>query len=164
MFYTFSQNNSGGYFIRNKDVDHYVIIEGDSEKYILDKAKRIFENYLEFCSCCGERWDTHWIDEQDIKNDSTSTPMIYGKCAYKYDDAFSEDDKAIIYYLNGEKEFINIGLNKKEKLKDNREFRLIYYADTNSWGFEYGANVLRLPKDVKIELINRNETATKKEL
>lgn len=28
MYITFSQNNSGGYFIKNEDVDEYVIIEG----------------------------------------------------------------------------------------------------------------------------------------
>lgn len=27
MFVTFAQNNSGGYFIRNKDVDAYVIFK-----------------------------------------------------------------------------------------------------------------------------------------
>lgn len=47
MFITFYQNNSGGYFIQDENVDEYVIIEGANLNDILIRAKKylkIIEN------------------------------------------------------------------------------------------------------------------------
>ena len=98
MFITFCQNNSGGYFIQNEDVDEYVIIEGNNLEEILDKANVIFEDYREYCDCCGERWDDDLMDEEDLDE----SPMIYDKSAYKFKDGYSDDSKA----MNGEKEVL----------------------------------------------------------
>lgn len=103
MFITFTQNNSGGYFIQNDDVDAYVIVEGNSLEEILDKANYIFRNYREYCSCCGERWDDDWKDEDDLKD----KPMIYDKYVYEYEGWFGRE-KAIIYKIDGTKEFVNL--------------------------------------------------------
>lgn len=102
MFITFCQNNSGGYFIQNEDVDEYVIIEGNNLEEILDKANVIFEDYREYCDCCGERWDDDLMDEEDLDE----SPMIYGKSVYEFKDGYSGDSKAIIYRMNGEKEVL----------------------------------------------------------
>lgn len=103
MFYTFDQNNSGGYYIRNEMVDTFVIIEGDTEKEIIEKAKCIFEDYSEYCPCCGERW------ELDIKScEFDDEPMVYDKPAKEFSDNFWKDGKIIIYYKNGTKEIIPI--------------------------------------------------------
>lgn len=73
MFYTFNQNNSGGYF---KPPAQYVIVEASSAK----EANQIAEdNGLYFngvengidCHCCGDRW---W---RRIDKDATKSPMIY---------------------------------------------------------------------------------------
>lgn len=102
MFYTYTQNNSGGYFIQNEDVDEYVIIEGDTRQDIQTKSNKIFENYREYCHCCGERWDSH-IDYEELD----SEPMIYGDPVHEYSDGFSSESKAIIYYKGGTKEVID---------------------------------------------------------
>ena len=99
MFITFNQNNSGGYFIQNKDVDEFVIIEGNSLEEILSKASDIFEDYRDFCSCCGERWDDDWKNKSDLKEE----PLIYGESAFDFHDGFDGDSKVIIYKLGGEK-------------------------------------------------------------
>jgi hypothetical protein len=61
MFYTFIQNNSGGYFIRNDHLDHYVIIEASSLHEAVDRARATgiyFNGTLDGvdCRCCGDRW------------------------------------------------------------------------------------------------------------
>ena len=99
MFITFEQNNSGGYFIQNKNVDEYVIIEGNSLEDILSKASDIFEDYREFCTCCGERWDDNWKNKRDLEEE----PLIYGVSAFDFHDGFDGDSKAIVYKLDGEK-------------------------------------------------------------
>lgn len=101
MFVTFAQNNSGGYFIQNDDVDSYVIVEGNNIDEILNKANKIFRDYREYCSCCGERWDDDWKDEEDLKDE----PMIYDESVYEYKGWF-ERERAIIYRIDGSKEFV----------------------------------------------------------
>jgi len=73
-FYTFSQNNSGGYF----DGPEYVIIEADSAS----EANTIaLEHGIYFdgcqsghdCSCCGDRW------YEAGEYGATDKPEIYGQ-------------------------------------------------------------------------------------
>lgn len=93
MFYTFRQNNSGGSFHIDDEVDVYVVIEATSA----DDANSIAtDNGIYFdgcrtghdCQCCGDRW--RWAYESD----ATETPEIYGSPA-------SESTGVIIYYLDG---------------------------------------------------------------
>lgn len=106
-FVTFRQNNSGGYFYQNDEVDVYVIIEGYDLWQIEAKARKVFEDYRDYCPCCGQRWNDSWIDEDDM----TDEPMIYGKSVYSYK---SGGYKVIIYYLDGRKEIVDL-TKKKEK-------------------------------------------------
>jgi len=78
MFYHFNQNNSGGYFVENKDngVGSDVIIEATDST----KANALFfalgdkvSGFEEFCDCCGERW--YPVDDSDGKD----VPTIYGE-------------------------------------------------------------------------------------
>lgn len=101
-FVTYHQNNSGGYFCQNEDVDMYVIIEGYDLWQIQSKAREIFESYREYCECCGERWD----DNCKYEDDMTDEPMIYNKSVYSYTSWFCGN--AIIYYLDGTKEVVAI--------------------------------------------------------
>ena len=104
MFVTFAQNNSGGYFIQNEDVDVFVIIEGDSLRDILDRANDIFRDYSEYCRCCGKRWDDYYISKDDLDEE----PKIYGKSVYEFTDSYYEGCKAIIYRKNGTKEEVEM--------------------------------------------------------
>ena len=104
MFVTFVQNNSGGYYIQNKDVDVFVIIEGKSLEDILNKAKDIFGEYRQYCRCCGERWDDDLTTEEDLDEE----PMIFDESAYNVTDSYYKGSKVIIYKLDGAKEIIEI--------------------------------------------------------
>jgi hypothetical protein len=81
MFYTYRQNNSGGYFVGPTTV----IVEADNA----DEANQIAEaNDLYFdgcstgddCSCCGDRWHRQYSD------DGTLQPEIYGNPAVEDED------------------------------------------------------------------------------
>jgi hypothetical protein len=76
MFYTFTQNNSGGYF----KGPEYVIVEADSASEANYIALNHTDSPIYFngcrtgndCSCCGDRWSAVWEDC------GTCTPEIYG--------------------------------------------------------------------------------------
>jgi hypothetical protein len=77
-FYTFSQNNSGGYFVTDKEagVCEHVIIEAPSHSSAHSKLLLIGEKvngFDDYCSCCGERWSSWGRDEE-----GTASPEIYG--------------------------------------------------------------------------------------
>lgn len=94
-FYTFGQNNSGGYFIKNEYVDEYVIIEAENAQAAIEKADRIFENYSDYCPCCGERWNTDFMDESE----ATPEPAIYGQPVIEFKSIWNKDCY-IVYLLD----------------------------------------------------------------
>lgn len=60
-FYEFTQNNSGGSFVTNKNLCHRLIIEGESQKKAEEKAFKMGVYYDGVsdgidCDCCGDRW------------------------------------------------------------------------------------------------------------
>lgn len=70
MFYTFNQYNTGGRFIFNKEVTHFVIVEADNAEVANLFAEEIglYWNGCrsgQDCSCCGDRW--HPTDEYDAE-------------------------------------------------------------------------------------------------
>ncbi len=101
MFFTFGQNNSGGYFIENDDVRQYLIVEANSSDEAIDKMLDITENYSEYCPCCGERWSTYDVEygEGDLVPSIWGEPITaISKSPYK--------ENCIVYYNNGEKEIV----------------------------------------------------------
>lgn len=99
-FYTFDQNNSGGYYEEDKQdgVAPLVIVEAMSSEDARRKARDITCGYTDFCECCGERWGIEWVDEED----ATSEPMKYGKPVKNYLAESSPifGHKAAIHYLD----------------------------------------------------------------
>lgn len=97
-WWVFDQNNSGGYFIKNDDVDHYVAIQAVDANHARNRAYDIFEDYSEYCECCGERW-SFWVDDEDGKD----VPMIYetpyDQCKKSY-----YRENIILHYCDGRKE------------------------------------------------------------
>lgn len=63
MIYIFRQNNSGGYFIENKVVSKYVVIQANTKEKAIEILADVTEDYSEYCSCCGERWSI-FMDEE----------------------------------------------------------------------------------------------------
>lgn len=100
MFYTYDQNNSGGYFIENDDVREYLIIEADSVKEANSKMYNITEDYSNFCECCGLRWDILYDDE-----DGKEEPMIYNTPVNEVEKGMFRHS-CIVYYKNGDKKII----------------------------------------------------------
>lgn len=76
-WWTFNQNNSGGYFITNEDVAEYVCIEAESAKEAMSRAEALFENYSEYCECCGTRWSTYQQEDE-----GTESPEVWGESIY----------------------------------------------------------------------------------
>jgi hypothetical protein len=95
MFFTYKQNNSGGSFVKNNNVDEVVSIEANSphEADAIAESIGIYFGGVSMgvdCECCGDRWTSiYWQDK------GTEEPLIYGKplktSRYPYK----------IYYKNG---------------------------------------------------------------
>lgn len=103
MFYTFSQNNSGGSFVQDENISHYVIIEANSAEEANRLAERkglYFDGYGD-CSCCGNRWSEAWYDEGD------DVPTIYGESVSEYVAirAWMDEYETVVHYLSGEVEY-----------------------------------------------------------
>lgn len=101
LYYTYNQNNSGGSFVNNDRVCHYVIVQAVSPADADRRAENIgiyFDGVADGqdCSCCGDRWDRAW-------QAGTAKPEIYGKDPREYDDMFTESSEVMcrIYHLNG---------------------------------------------------------------
>lgn len=102
-FFTFGQNNSGGGFVVDGDVSHYVIIEAHNAEEANELAEEvgIYFNGCDDgtdCSCCGDRWGRTWDSEGKI------TPEIYGEpVGQKSPGMFSKvgDIFCYVYYLDG---------------------------------------------------------------
>ena len=76
-FYHYDQNNSGGYFVRDKEngITTDVIIEAsDNEESwaILREIGARVDGFWDYCSCCGERW-------YDYPGQGKDEPSIYGE-------------------------------------------------------------------------------------
>lgn len=106
-FFTFSQNNSGGYFIENQKegVGGYVIIEAQTAEAAYEKLRIIgdrIDDFWDSCDCCGERWcyDPELISADDEpaicgKNVREASGGLFGECAF-------------VHYENGKIEKITL--------------------------------------------------------
>lgn len=98
-FYTFSQNNSGGYFVTDEKygIGEYVIIEAISAVAAWNKLKDIGDNvsgFDSYCSCCGERWSSY-IDEDDAKE----VPSIWDTPVEEHVSSWMRE-KAFVHYFD----------------------------------------------------------------
>jgi hypothetical protein len=101
MFFTFNQNNSGGHFTRNANVDHYVIVEATHWADASQRAQNLgiyFNGVNEGndCECCGDRWYE--------SNNGTDVPSSYGSpftLANASDKKNPREHTVVIHYLDG---------------------------------------------------------------
>lgn len=164
MFYTYHQNNSGGYYIKNENVDVFVVVEGNSHDDIQRKANKIFRNHSEYCSCCGERWQTDisWDDLDDLDDKS----MIYGESVYKVKNNSYKGNKVIIYYKNGKRETVVIQEEEvkkeleKERLRRGKDRLHMDIADNRVY-FVYGEEKYLMPEDISFRSDRDYAHATK---
>lgn len=97
-WWVFDQNNSGGYFIQNEDVDHYVAIQALDALHAMQRADNIFEDNSEYCECCGQRW-YYWVED----GEGTIVPEIYGT-PYTETKSSYYVQNMILHYADGTKE------------------------------------------------------------
>lgn len=107
MFFTFTQNNSGGCFTGPA---HYVVVEANTAlaaTYIAMGHGLYFNGCEEGhdCKCCGDRW--HVVDDSD----GTVEPEVYGESieaaletalrVYGNWSDFNHIPQISVFYLNG---------------------------------------------------------------
>lgn len=110
MFYTYRQNNSGGYWEYDtlEGVAQYVIIEAPTQELANLKFWDVVSGYTSYCECCGERWSDYYPDDAEV-------PSIYDKPVDEYlskaDSWFRSSDPkkptVAIHYLDGTIELKN---------------------------------------------------------
>lgn len=104
-FYTFDQNNSGGFSKFNKydGITEYVIVEANNENHANEIAESIgiyFDGEGD-CKCCGNRW------EKAGAWNARDYPEVYGdRVDDEQSDSILKGNNAIcVHYLNGNKEW-----------------------------------------------------------
>lgn len=113
-WYTFDQNNSGGYFVTNENVCEVVCIEAETAEQAILKAEEFCEND-DSCPCCGDRW-SFWIDDDDGKE----KPSWYDKAI---EDTLPDwyRKEARLHYADGRIETIAFGAALAERNKGREE-------------------------------------------
>lgn len=105
MFYTYGQNNSGGYFIGPA---MYVVVEAGSaaEADSIAESKGLYFDGAGDCECCGNRWSAQWDDEE-----GKNVPEVYGEAversagkAAKWRVEEIGVASVIVYYKDGHEE------------------------------------------------------------
>ena len=97
----YSQNNSGGYIIQNKEVSELVCIQGEGLEQIKSKAESLFADYCEYCERCGERW-IMWVDESDLEFE----PTCYGESIKDSLSLFHKRGYATLHFHNGDVRYV----------------------------------------------------------
>lgn len=99
-FFTFPQNNSGGYYIINDDVSEYLIIEAQNASEAIHKMEYITEDYSQYCPCCGTRW-SYWMVED---SNGDEEPMIYDRNIRDAEENIrGNKPRVIVHYYDGTK-------------------------------------------------------------
>lgn len=102
MFYTYSQNNSGGSFVQDVNISHYVIIEASSASEANEKAEQlgIYFDGDGDCECCGNRW----YELSDSWDKGDGVPSIYGEAVWEHSVSFGwmKDYETVVHYISGE--------------------------------------------------------------
>jgi hypothetical protein len=82
-FFTFDQNNSGGFFHTTEKLTCYVIIEAENAEQATIKATSLgiyFDGCAtgKDCDCCGDRWYRPWDGDGD------DVPLVAGRAPAEY--------------------------------------------------------------------------------
>jgi hypothetical protein len=103
VFFAFRQNDSGGWFQREPDIDHTVVIEAYDRDDAVRRAESLglyFDGYGD-CECCGPRWD-------EPGNDGDEQPVVWGdpvqnlSAEQKNPDADTYPwNQVVVHYLDG---------------------------------------------------------------
>ena len=107
-FFTYSQNNSGGFFDfdKNKGITAYVIIEAHDGDHADLRFKNIggyFDGVSKNmdCDCCGDRWTpkADWAERGDDVPSRYGAPVDLSKASTGW---LETGQNIVIHYLNGD--------------------------------------------------------------
>ena len=102
LWFTFSQNNSGGRFVEDENVCETVCIQAVSAADAVAKAETFMDN-SDSCPCCGERW-SFWVDDSD----GCAVPSVYGEPIETTAPSYFRE-KARLHYIDGMVETVEFG-------------------------------------------------------
>ena len=110
MFYTYYQNNSGGFFEHGEDVTNFVIVEAGDNEAANEFAESIgiyfdgCDRRID-CTCCGDRW------ERQLQFDGEDEPLIYGENVATWNSWFKQPGQpyAYVYSKDGTKQTFQEG-------------------------------------------------------
>lgn len=105
FFWSFRQNNSGGNFVSDDNLDIVVIVEETSPKAANKKALSLgiyFDGVRDGndCSCCGDRWYRVSNDEEGDKE-----PCVYDRPVFEYVNGNS-GCPVVVHYYDGSKQYV----------------------------------------------------------
>ena len=110
LWFTFSQNNSGGSFTVDENVCEYVFVQAKSAKDAVLVAQNFCDN-SDSCSCCGDRWSFYVED-----NDGTTEPQVYGEPITMLAPSHYRKE-ARLHYFDGHVETYKFGTDRPLTLK-----------------------------------------------
>lgn len=118
-FYTFNQNNSGGFFdFSAGGLTHFVIIEAHNADEANDKLESLGAIFDEGCPCCGDRWnrvdDPYYAKDEPKVYDQPITSFV--PICYFMD----PNPEGVVHYADGRMEwFGKEGEEGEEKSLDD---------------------------------------------
>lgn len=101
-FYTFWQNNSGGEYDSNGNVEELVIVEADTAADANEFAESVgvYFNGVDKdidCDCCGDRWSP--VEDENGRD----VPTYCERPLTKFTSKRMRSTSAVVYYKNGRK-------------------------------------------------------------
>jgi hypothetical protein len=99
-WYTTDQNNSGGYWIENEDVAHYVSVQAKNVAEAKEKFEHITAGYSQYCECCGERWSYDYLEESD----GHKVPSYYNQPLNELKNVWN-DTHVVFYFADGTRRY-----------------------------------------------------------
>lgn len=109
-WFHYRQNNSGGYFIINNTVAEDVYIQAPSAAEAEERAEAIFAEYSEYCECCGRRWSTGYMHDDD----GTDVPCLYGTPITEEEATYFRE-QARLHHYDGRVESFNYAVTTNQQ-------------------------------------------------
>ena len=114
--YLYKQNNSGGYFVQDDNVDIWIAIEARNEDEASERCIEATQQYFS-CDCCGERFSHYYahetIDAGSIENVIDVIKMrisfMRQELGERIFNSMYKNPCVIVHLFNGQKMRVEVG-------------------------------------------------------
>ena len=111
--YEFSQNNSGGSFVEDENLAHWVFVEATSPEQATSKILELgaYEDDGSDCPCCGSRWYVHNPNLVTLEklnmgwNKNWTSVEEYVQFMCNNYGRYGKNHEAVIHYYDGTKKY-----------------------------------------------------------